>query len=73
MQEEFLDHGDPGPTLGDEIVFSEVLRSRGREAGTSGGVCTITEVIAYEAATHQCVVTLDLDRGQVTLQGLVEL
>lgn len=71
-QEEFVDVGAPGLSLGDQFVFSEVLRSRGREVGTSGGVCTVTEIVAYEALTAHCVATLSLRRGQITLQGLVE-
>jgi hypothetical protein len=74
IQEEFLDFGAPGPTLGDELVFSEVLRKRGREVGTSGGVCVITEAVPpYTTVTFHCVATLSLERGQITLQGLVEI
>jgi hypothetical protein len=73
LQSEFLDLGTPGPSLGDEIVFSEVLFIRGREVGTSGGVCVATEVMPpYTSATFHCVATLSLRRGQITLQGLVE-
>ena len=54
-------------------MFSEVLRERGREAGTGGGVCTATEVIPpYTIVTFHCVATLALRRGQIALQGLVE-
>ena len=74
LQEEFLDLGTPGPSLGDEFVFSEVLRSRGREVGTSGGVCVATEVVPpYTTITFHCVATLSLRKGQITLQGLVEI
>jgi hypothetical protein len=74
-QREFIDRGTPGPSLGDEIVFSEVLFRRGRgEVGMSGGVCTVTEALPpYDVFTLQCVVTLRLRRGQITLQGLNEL
>jgi hypothetical protein len=74
IQEEFVDLGEPGPTLGDMFVFSEVLRERGREVGTSGGVCTITEAVPpYTVVTFHCVATLSLRRGQITLQGLIEV
>jgi hypothetical protein len=74
LQEEFLDLGAPGPSLGDEFVFSEELRKRGREVGTSGGVCVVTETVPpYTVATFHCFATLSLDRGQITLQGLVEV
>ena len=70
----FLDLGDPGPTLGDEIVFSEVLSIRGREAGESGVVCVVTQAMApYDVLTLHCVATLRLERGQITLQGLLEI
>jgi hypothetical protein len=72
-QAEFLDLGAPGPSLGDEFVFSETLSRRGRDVGTAGGVCTATEVTPpYDVTTYHCVATLDLARGQITLQGLVE-
>ena len=55
-------------------MFSEVLRERGREVGTSGGVCTVTEAVPpYTVAAFHCVATLSLRRGQITLQGLVEI
>jgi hypothetical protein len=69
-----VDVAPTGPSLGDEIVFSETLRRHGREVGTSGVVCTATEVTPpYEVTTFQCVATLSLRRGQITLQGLVEI
>ena len=74
LQEEFLDLGAPGLSLGDELVFSEVLKKRGREVGTSGGVCVVTETVPpYTVAAFHCVATLSLRRGQITLQGLVEV
>ena len=73
LQSEFVDVGAPGPSLGDMFVFSEELRERGRDVGTSGGVCTVTETVPpYTVVTTHCVATLSLRRGQITLQGLVE-
>jgi hypothetical protein len=73
-QFEFIDAGVSGPSLGDYFVFNEILFKRGREVGTSGGVCTAVEGTApYDVVTFQCVVTLDLRKGQITLQGLIEL
>ena len=73
-QFEFLDLGTSGPSLGDELVFSETLFYRGREAGMSGVVCTVTHVVPpYDVLTLHCVATLSLRRGQITLQGLVEV
>jgi hypothetical protein len=72
-QTEFVDVGDEGPSLGDQTVFSETLYVRGRDVGMSGGVCTVTEAIPpYDTLTLQCVVTLSLRKGQITLQGLIE-
>jgi hypothetical protein len=74
LQSEFLDLGTTGPSLGDEFVFSQALFDRGREVGMSGGVCTVTHAVPpYDVLTFHCVATLSLRRGQITLQGLVEV
>jgi hypothetical protein len=73
-QSDFLDLGAPGPSLGDELVFSESLSRNGRDVGTSGVVCTVTAVEPpYEVETFHCVGTLSLRNGQITLQGLIEV
>jgi hypothetical protein len=73
-QSEFLDVGATGPSLGDQLVFSETLSRHGREVGTSGVVCTITHVTPpYDVLMFQCVGTLSLRSGQITLQGLIEV
>jgi Allene oxide cyclase barrel like domain len=73
-QENFLDFGAPGPSLGDELVISETLSRRGRDVGTAGVVCTITGAEPpYEVLTFQCLATLSLRNGQITLQGLIEV
>ena len=73
-QFEFLDLGTAGPSLGDELVFSETLFKNGREVGVSGVVCTATQVMApYDVLTFHCVGTLSLRSGQITLQGLIEV
>ena len=69
-----VDVAPAGPSLGDELVFSETLSRHGHEVGVSGVVCTATEVTPpYEVTTYHCVATLSLRRGQITLQGLVEI
>jgi hypothetical protein len=74
IQSEFLDLGTPGPSLGDELVFSERLSIRGRDVGESGVVCTVTHTVPpYDVLTFQCVGTLSLRQGQITLQGLIEV
>lgn len=73
-QSEFVDVGASGPSLGDYFVASETLFRNGEEVGTSGVVCTATEVVPpYDVITLSCEATLDLERGQITLQGLIEV
>lgn len=74
IQSEFLDLGTAGPSLGDELVFSETLYKKKREVGTSGVVCTVVQAMApYDVLTFHCVGTLSLRSGQITLQGLIEV
>jgi hypothetical protein len=74
IQSEFLDLGTVGTSLGDELVFSERLFDHGREVGTSGAVCTVTQIVVpYDVLELNCVGTLSLRRGQITLQGLIEV
>ena len=74
LQFQYVDEAPPGPSLGDEIVFSEKLKKNGRHVGMSGVVCTITHATPpYEVLTFHCVGTLSLRRGQITLQGLIEV
>ena len=74
IQTDDIDVGDPGPSLGDELVYSETLSRRGREVGESGVVCTIVQITPpYDVFTFHCVGTLSLRDGQITLQGLVEV
>jgi hypothetical protein len=74
IQSEFLDLGATGPSLGDELVFSESLSRHGREVGVSGVVCTVTQTTPpYDVTWFHCVGTLSLRRGQITLQGLIQV
>ena len=73
-QSEFLDLGTPGPSLGDQFVFSERLFVRGRQVGESGVVCTVTQAMPpYDVLTFKCEGALSLRKGQITLQGLIEV
>jgi hypothetical protein len=74
-QSEFLDLGTSGPSLGDELAFSEILKQRGREVGDSAVTCTVTEAVPpYDVLVFQCLGTLSLrHRGQITLQGRIEV
>ncbi len=74
LQFEYVDVGATGPSLGDQLVFSESLERNGRDVGMSGVVCTTTHLVApYGVTTFQCIGTFDLRRGQITLQGLIEV
>src|ERR1044071_7139002 len=74
IQSEFLDLGAPGPSLGDELIISESLARNGTDVGESGVVCTVAQVTPpYDIDTFHCVATLSLRRGQITLQGLIEV
>jgi allene oxide cyclase-like protein len=74
IQSQFVDIGDPGISLGDELVFSERLFRHGREVGMSGAVCTVVSGgPTYDIVTNHCVGTLSLRNGQITLQGLIEV
>jgi hypothetical protein len=77
-QEAFLNVPPDATTLGlgAQFVFSDILYDgpKGDRVGEDGGVCTITnrqpETNPTEA-TAQCVATLSLSGGQITVQGLV--
>lgn len=64
----FIDVGAQGASLGDEIVFSNKLASRGSQIGHEGAVCTTVSLERNEA---QCVATFWFRDGQITAQGLV--
>jgi hypothetical protein len=75
VQIDFIDLGAQGFSLGDQQVFSDELfdKQGGTKLGSDGGVCTITHVADAKAGsgTAQCAVTLSLEGGQITSQGLV--
>jgi hypothetical protein len=66
-----LDLGEQGDSLGDQLVFSNNLFRAGKKVGTSGGICTMVRLVPRVSVTFQCVGTLSLPRGQITVQGLV--
>jgi hypothetical protein len=72
-QQQFIDLAPTGPSLGDQLVFSDTVYRNGREFGTDGVVCSITQVVPpYTVATYQCVATIRLRDGMITVQGLNE-
>ena len=67
-EEEFLDLGAEGFSLGDEFVFSTNLRKGGENVGRLGVVCTFTSV---EHEETECVATAWFRGGQIAAQGLL--
>ena len=65
----FIDHGEPGFSADDVIVFSNDLYRDGEKVGEDGGTCTVTR-IADGAATLHCLGTNSLPGGQISVQGL---
>jgi hypothetical protein len=74
VQQEWLDLGASGPSLGDQFVFIETLHRKGRrDVGAAGGSCMVVGAKPpYEVMTYQCVATLRLPEGQIGLQGLLD-
>ena len=78
-QEADLDLGATGPSLGDRFVFSDNVFRGTEQVGITGGECTVTHVEPNPvppgqeptSAAVNCVATVQLPKGQVTLQGLV--
>lgn len=70
VQETEVDVGEQGFGQGDYFVFGDDLFRDGEKVGTDGGTCTFVRV-EEASATANCVVTLSLPKGQVTVQGLV--
>lgn len=70
-EQTFLDLGEKGPSLGDQFIFHDVLRSGGERVGHAGGVCTTTSTTTGPQGESNCQVTLWLSGGQISTQGLV--
>jgi allene oxide cyclase len=73
VQLNLVDAGEPGFTLGDQVAFSDDLRTLdGKPAGFDGGVCTLVRIAdaKTQTGTAQCQVTYSLDGGQITTQAL---
>jgi type II secretory pathway pseudopilin PulG len=69
-EQNFLDLGTEGTSLGDQIIFTTQLLKGDAEVGHQGGVCTVTSVLRNEA---QCMATYSLSGGQITGQALIVL
>ena len=69
-EQNYLDLGAAGSSLGDQIVFTTRLLKGDIEVGHQGGVCTVTSVARQEAL---CIATYSLRGGQITAQTLINL
>jgi hypothetical protein len=76
VQSTDIDLGDKGFSQGDQLIFADDLFAKKDDPkiGRAGGVCTVVRVTDAEkfSGTAQCVVTLSLPDGQITVQGLLE-
>lgn len=68
-QYQALDLGRTGISLGDMDVYSGNAIRDGRKAGRGGGSCQTIHVEG-DKVTMQCVITMELDRGSVTMQSI---
>ncbi|GAA3399271.1 allene oxide cyclase barrel-like domain-containing protein [Streptomyces roseoviridis] len=64
-----IDAAPNGVSLGDQDVYSGTAFKDGREIGSGGGSCQVIHVDGDDVTT-QCVLTMELERGSVTLQAL---
>jgi hypothetical protein len=73
-QEHLVDVAPEGLSLGDQLVFSDVVsETRGGEAtGSTGVSCTIVNVAKDgKTGANLCDATLSVSAGQIAVQGLV--
>jgi hypothetical protein len=73
-QSTFLDLGEKGLSIGDELVFSDDVSRDDEAVGRDGGKCIVTHVKDAEkgAIDLLCIATLWIDdEGQITAQGLI--
>jgi hypothetical protein len=70
-QPDFIDAGDPGPSLGDVAIFKDGLnRENGTPAGSFREVCTLVTFAGNRfTSDYECSGTVALDGGTITLQG----
>ncbi|GAA2725464.1 hypothetical protein GCM10010315_57630 [Streptomyces luteosporeus] len=63
------DLGPAGPSLGDMDVYSGGIVRDGRTVGRGGGSCQVVHVDG-EKLTKQCLLTIELEGGSLTMQSL---
>ncbi|MFE5593109.1 hypothetical protein [Streptomyces sp. NPDC056549] len=65
----YTDLDPKGPSLGDTYVYSGTAIKDGRSVGRGGGSCQVIDIKGAELTT-QCLVTMEIDRGSLTMQSL---
>jgi len=68
-QEQFLDLGPQGDSVGDQFVFSDNLFRNGKEVGISGVHCTTVRLEPDVSATQQCVATSNFRKARSRPKG----
>ncbi|MDT0319998.1 allene oxide cyclase barrel-like domain-containing protein [Streptomyces millisiae] len=63
------DLGQSGPSVGDMHVYSGTAIKDGRSVGRGGGSCQVIHVVG-EDLTMQCLITIELEGGSLTMQSL---
>ncbi|MDX3568543.1 allene oxide cyclase barrel-like domain-containing protein [Streptomyces sp. ID05-47C] len=65
----YTDLDPKGPSLGDAHVYSGTAIKDGRSVGRGGGSCQVIHIKGDELTT-QCLITMELKRGSLTMQSL---
>ncbi|MGW2748992.1 allene oxide cyclase barrel-like domain-containing protein [Streptomyces sp. NPDC001450] len=65
-----LDFPPPGPSQGDELIVAGNVLQNGTKVGTYDETCTTTRTGTDDSSTVQCVTTLTLPQGKITVQGV---
>jgi allene oxide cyclase-like protein len=64
-----VDLDKAGLSLGDLEVYAGSATEDGRTVGNAGGSCQVTRIDG-EKVTSQCLITMEFERGSVTVQSL---
>lgn len=65
----YTDLEPKGPSLGDTHVYAGTAVKDGRSVGRGGGSCQVIHIKGDELTT-QCLITMELKRGSLTMQSL---
>jgi hypothetical protein len=67
-----IDLGPPGPSQGDEYIFSTTIARDGRPFGTGNAVCTRTRSANANDFTIQCLVSFRFPQGNIAAQAVID-